>query len=88
MRNSRVLAHFCGKISFMRIPKFLILLTMALPLQLFAQTAGTSVSSDWGWLSLVFIGVAVVLTSIYSLSKAIETLVDRIREKSDFSDRI
>lgn len=72
----------------MRIPKFFIAVTTALPLQVFAQTAHASDSSDWSWLSLVFIGVAVVLTSIYSLSKAIETLVDRIREKSDISDRI
>lgn len=61
---------------------------IVLPLQVLSHPTVAFVASEWGWLSLVFICVAVVLTSLYSLSKAIESLVDRIREKTDVSNRL
>lgn len=88
MRPDRFRVDFCHKINRMRIPRLFLIAALAMPLQLLAQPVATRISSDWGWLSLVFIFVAVVLTSLYSLSKAIESLVDRIREKTDLSGRL
>lgn len=44
------------------------------------------VSYPWGLLFLTLVGLILILLSIFALSKAIESLSQRVREKSQIND--
>ncbi|MFM2207837.1 MAG: hypothetical protein RL213_1812 [Bacteroidota bacterium] len=46
-----------------------------------AQPIAVQSGFEWGWVTLVLLCMSMVLVVLFALSKAIDSLADRIREK-------
>jgi hypothetical protein len=65
----------------MSILKRLLLISSVLPLMAVAEPLAVQSGFEWSWVTLVFLCMSMVLVGLFALSKAIDTLADRIREK-------
>ena len=67
----------------MYLKNFIRLLLVLFPAVTFAQEpVPVSASVEWGWSALTAMSMILIVVALYALSKAIDSLVDRVREKT------